>query len=112
MSAMSHPDEDLIRLFAETPRSLPDEEFVARVMTRVGRERRRRARLRLTRVVIVCLAAAAATPYVAEGSLEIGRRSVEGFATLGAALSSPAGWAVSIPIALWTLWQARVIGKR
>jgi len=109
---MSHPDEVLTRLFAETPRSLPDEEFVTGVMARVGRERRLRARLRLTLVVIVCLAAAAATPYVAEGSLEIGRRSVEGFARLGAALSSPAGWLVSIPIGLWTWWRARVMGKR
>jgi hypothetical protein len=109
---MSHSDEDLIRLFAETHRSLPAEEFVTSVMTRIGRERQRRVLRRLTLALIVAVAAAAATPFVAEGSLEIGNRFVDGLAAFGAALGSPAGWVCSIVVAVWASYRVSVIARR
>jgi hypothetical protein len=112
VSAMSHSDEDLIRLFAETERSLPPEEFLTQVTTRIGRARQRRMLLKLTLALVLVVAAAAATPFVAEGSLELGIRVVDGLAAFGAALGTPAGWACSILMGAWALRRAGVIGGR
>jgi hypothetical protein len=114
VSGMSHSDsdQDLIRLFAETHPFVPAEEFVTNVMTRIGRERQRRTGRKLTLGLLLAALAAAATPYVAEGSLAAGTRFYDGLVAFGAALGSPAGWVCSLAVGAWALSRAWIIGRR
>lgn len=109
---MSHPDQDLTRLFAQTDRVLPAEGFVANVMTRIGRERQRRMHRKLTLALFLVVAGAAATPYVAEGSLIVGDRLFDGLAAFGVVLGSPAGWVCSLAVGAGTLFRAWIAGRR
>ena len=108
---MSHSDEDLTRLFAESRSSVSTEEFVTNVMTRIDRERRLRMLRKVALAILLVIVAAAATPYVVEGSLDVASRFVDGVAAFGAVLSSPAGWVCAIVAAVWVLRRARVIGR-
>ena len=108
---MFDSDEDLTRLFAETHGYAPAEEFVTSVMTRIRRERRQRTLRYMALALLLVAAVAAATPYIAEGSLAIASRFVDGLAPFGAALGSPASWACALVLAVWVLRRVGVIGR-
>ncbi len=112
MSPMQDPwDDDLARLFEESRPALPGGEFAERVASRIRRARRRRVLWRLLCGLLILAGAAAASPYVARGSLALADRMEEGLPLLGRALVSPAGWAGSFLLALWILRRAKVLGR-
>ena len=108
---MSEPDDQLLRLFANTRAPEKGEEFVRSVAVRIGRARLRRTSARIGAFAALLALAVAMTPYVAEGSLALAGRLVSASPALGNALVSPAGWVASTAIALWLFRRLRVLGR-
>ena len=104
---MSEFDDTLTQLFAEARRPLPAEDFLQSVATHVSRARRRRAIGRTALTLAAAGVAAAATPYVAEGSLAVVSRLGESLPALANALASPVVWLCALAAAAWGLRRAR-----
>ncbi len=104
-------DDELAGLFEDGRRALPAGDFAERVASGIRRARRRRTLWRTVCWVIGAACIAAASPYILQGSLVIADWMESGFAVIGGALTSPAGWAGSILVALWILWRTRVLRR-
>lgn len=104
---MSEFDDTLTQLFAEARESLPAEDFLQSVATRVSHARRRRAIRRIALAIAAAGVAVAATPYVAVGSLAIVSHLGEWLPALANGLPSSVVWLCSVAVALWGLRRAR-----
>jgi hypothetical protein len=104
---MSEFDDTLTQLFAAARESLPDEDFLQEVATRVSHARRRRAIGRAALTLAAAGAAVAATPYVAAGSLAVVSHLGEWLPALANALASPVVWLCTLAVAAWGLRRAR-----
>jgi hypothetical protein len=104
-------DDDLACLFDEARHALPAGDFAERVANRIRSARRRRALWRGAAWLLVCAGAAAASPYVVQGSLVLAARVERWLPDLGGALVSPAGWVCSMLFALWILRRAKVLRR-
>lgn len=105
---MTEFDDTLTRLFAEVQEeALPPDGFLAQLAARMHRDGRRRAIQRLAWRTVAAAVAAAATPYVAGGTLGVASHLGVWLAQMGNALTSPAGWACSLLIAAWGMRRVR-----
>jgi cytochrome bd-type quinol oxidase subunit 2 len=103
---MSEFDDTLTQLFTAARESLPGEDFLQSVTTRVTHARRRRAIVRAVLTLAAAGIAVAATPYVAAGSLAAAGRLGEWLPTLADALASPIVWVCSLAATAWGLRRA------
>jgi hypothetical protein len=100
-------DDTLTRLFAETRKSLPADDFLAGVIFRMERERRRRTIKRAAAATAAAALAMVLTPYIIEGSLAVASRLVTGLPMVENALGSPTVWLGSLAIGAWGLRRAK-----
>jgi len=106
---MSEFDDTLTQLFAEAPQPLPAEDFLQSVAAQVSHARRRRAIGRTALALAAAGVAAAATPYVAAGSLAVVSHLGEWLPALANTLASPVVWLCSVAVVAWGLRRARRI---
>lgn len=104
-------NDELAGLFEEARHAPLAGDFAERVASRIRRSRRQRTLWRTASWLLVAACAAAAAPYVLQGSLVIADRMENWLPAVGGALVSPAGWACSIAFALWILWRAKVLRR-
>lgn len=101
---MTEFDDTLTRLFAETRETLPADDFLQRMATRLSQERRRRS---IKRAILSTAAAgltAALTPYVVAGSLAVASHVVAWLPSFGNELTSPIGSLCALTVVAW-IWR-------
>ena len=104
---MTDFDDTLTRLFAEGRVTLPAEEFLENVASRMHRARRQRTIRRTALVVAAAMLVVVLTPFVAKGSLAVANLLTASLLSLGSALASPLAWICSLTITTWAVRRTR-----
>ncbi len=112
MSDMQEPlDNDLMQLFDTANTSLEADRFLEQVQGRLEEARVAQRRRWIGLGVVLLVLAAAATPYVAAGSLAVAQYAGGWLLDFNSGLVSPAGWIGSALAAIWLLRRTRVFGR-
>lgn len=104
---MTEFDDTLTRLFAESQETLPAEDFLENLASRMHRARRQRTIRRTALVAAAAVLVLVLTPFVAEGSLTAANYLTASLPSLGSALASPVAWICSLAISTWAVRRTR-----